>query len=93
MRLITLADEPGKFQNGLLFLNLDKNKQKVIEHYVNTFLANIVHLMSLIDMVNYDPESLEMVKELSQILGYEFDQKISTLRQNAFHDYRSLQWL
>lgn len=78
---------------GLSFTTIDKHDQKIIDHYVQTFLSNIVHLISLIDMVNYDEEALLMVKELSTILGYPYDSKLSTLRNLVMHDYKSLQWL
>lgn len=78
---------------GLSFSSIDKHDQKIIDNYVQTFLSNIVHLISLIDMVNYDEEALHMVKELSTILGYPYDSKLSTLRNLVMHDYKSLQWL
>jgi hypothetical protein len=83
----------GKKSIGLSFRDLSAGNQKVIASYVDTFLSNIVHLLSLIDMINYDEESLLMVRELSEILGYPYDVKISVLRQLVTHHYRSLQWL
>jgi hypothetical protein len=85
--------QAGFFNYAVLFEEIDKVSQKIIDNYVQTFLSNMVHLLSLIDMVNYDTQALEMVRELSVILGYPFDIKLSTLRQSVMHDYRSLQWL
>jgi hypothetical protein len=93
VRQVPVQGQEGLYSYGLFFSEIDNQRQKVIDNYVETFLSNIVHLISLVDMVNYDEESLEMVRELSLILGYPFDIKLSTLRQSIMRDYRSLQWL
>jgi hypothetical protein len=95
-KVVRVNAKPVRQINGMVgmeFQSIEPVNQKIIGSYVDTFLTNIVHLLSLIDMVNYDEESLLMVRELSAILGYDSEMKISILRQTAHHDYLSLQWL
>jgi len=78
---------------GARFLNLNPSDKKAISAYVNVFAGNLIYLQILLDNMNSDDEGLEKVRELSKIMGYEPDMKISQLRKEIHHDYKSLQWL
>lgn len=78
---------------GLEFKGLNPIAQKKIEEYVTTFASNLVYLQTLIDSFNTDDETKTRVRILASILGYSEIEKISTLRSQVSHDYKSLQWL
>jgi hypothetical protein len=78
---------------GVAFTQIGEHEIKAIEEYSQNLLSNVVHLLALIDSVNYDEEALIKVKLLSQILGYDKELKLAKLRQIVHHEYVSLQWL
>jgi hypothetical protein len=78
---------------GVKFVAISGPHQKFIAEYVESLLSNIIHLLTLIDSVNFDTESLEKTRYLSHLMGYGQEIKIAKLRQVIGHEYRSLQWL
>jgi hypothetical protein len=78
---------------GVQFVQLAAPHQKFIAEYVESLLSNIIHLLTLIDSVNFDPESLTKTRYMSKLMGYGAEIKIAHLRQIITHEYRSLQWL
>lgn len=86
-------DEVFSTKVGAKFLDLDTATKKAISSYVDVFAGNLIYLQILLDNMNSDDEGLEKVRELSKILNYDPDMKISQLRKEIHHDYKSLQWL
>jgi hypothetical protein len=78
---------------GVQFVQLSAPHQKFIAEYVESLLSNIIHLLTLIDSVNFDPDCLVKTRQMSQLMGYGSEIKIAQLRQIITHEYRSLQWL
>lgn len=77
---------------GMEFTEIKEKHRKKIETYVSNFSANLITLQTLIDLYNYDEETKKRARALARILGYDEDEKVSTLRALITHDYRSLQW-
>lgn len=86
-------DNIFRAQIGLEFVKVSGLHQKVIEDYVVTFSSNLIHLQTLIDSFNTDDEIKLRTRTLAKILGYEDTEKISHLRNQVGHDYKSLQWI
>jgi hypothetical protein len=78
---------------GVQFVQLLAPHQKFIAEYVESLLSNIIHLLTLIDSVNFDQECLHKARNISHLIGYGAEIKIAQLRQIITHEYRSLQWL
>lgn len=78
---------------GLEFIRISPIEQKYIEDYVTTFSSNLIYLQTMIDSFNTDDETKVRARTLAKILGYEDIEKISQLRAQVTHDYKSLQWL
>lgn len=78
---------------GLQFSRLGAQEQKHIEEYVSTFSSNLIYLQTLIDSFNTDEETRVRARTLAKILGYIDTDRISQLRAQVTHDYKSLQWL
>ncbi len=91
--MTTEVEQVFQTRIGIRFTDCSPQAKKLISDYVSVFISNIVHLQALLDNVNSDNTALEKVRILSQILGYRGIDKISLLRKQVTHDYRSLQWL
>jgi hypothetical protein len=78
---------------GLQFVDLKGAEQKLVEGYVSTFSSNLIYLQTLIDSFNTDEETKQRARSLAKILGYGDVERISQLRAQVTHDYKSLQWL
>ena len=77
---------------GLEFVEINEKNCKKIETYVSHFSANLISLQTLIDLYNYDEETKKRARALANLLGYDQNEKIATLRAQINHDYKSLQW-
>ena len=65
--------------------------RKCISHYVDNYIKNLVHLLSLFESLNENNEDKVLeVKTISAILGYDSNVKISHLRAKVLHDYQSI---
>lgn len=82
-----------KSRFGLNFTLISADDQKKIENYVSAFSSNLVYLQTLVDSYNTDEETRKRVRILAKILGYKGGEKISKLRIDITHDYKSLQWI
>jgi hypothetical protein len=78
---------------AIQFTSIYAHSQKDIDEYVQTFLKNSVHMISLLDMANADDYSREKVVIMARILGYNKRNSLAALRAEIHHDYQSLQWL
>ncbi|HLT22964.1 MAG TPA: PilZ domain-containing protein [Bacteriovoracaceae bacterium] len=90
-----LAGDVGNVFNtrfGLEFVDIKDKHRKKIENYVSNFSANLITLQTLIDLYNYDDETKKRARAFAHVLGYDQNEKISTLRALVNHDYKSLQW-
>lgn len=89
----TSVDDVFKSRLGIQFDQVEREDQKIIGDYVTIFTGNIVYLQTLLEQVNSSDEALEKSRALANILGYDSEQKISVLKKQVLHDYKSLQWL
>lgn len=87
------VDQVFSSRIAVKFTHIDPIVQKMISEYVDIFASNLIFLQVLIDNLNTDPQNLEKLRLLSQILGYEPDMKMAMLRKTVIQDYQSLQWL
>lgn len=78
---------------GIEFVAINQVDQKVIEDYVLTFSSNLIFLQTLVDTYNFDADTRLKLRCLAGIMGYEANEKLSQLRAQIAHDYKSLQWL
>ena len=78
---------------GLEFIEIAPLEQKNIDEYVATFTSNLIYLQTLIDSFNTDDETKNKVRTLASILEFDRVDKISELREEVTHLYKSLQWL
>lgn len=88
----SVVDEVLTSRIGVTFVELGEHIEKKIIDYVNVFSSNLIYLQVLIDSLNADSQNLAKIRALSKILKYEEGIKISELRKQVMHDYRSLQW-
>lgn len=82
-----------KTKFGLQFTSIHEDDRKIIQRYVTTFNSNMVHMQTQIDSFNSDDDARRRTRALARVLGYQPDEKISTLRMKITHDYQSMQWL
>ena len=78
---------------GLQIADIGNIEQKMILDYVDTFTANIVNIIVLLDNLNNDLENIEKLRLICEFLGYNKNEKISILRQILERDYLNLQWV
>lgn len=89
----TDVDDVFKSKLGIKFDQVERDDQKLIADYVTIFTGNIVYLQTIMEQINSSEEALEKSRALAKILGYDSSQKISVLKKEVLHDYKSLQWL
>ena len=94
-RLKATTDVDDVFQPrfGLQFMDIGAMEQKMVGEYVGVFASNLIYLQMLIDSWNTDEDIRAKTRALADILGYAHIGKVSELRHQVTHDYRSLQWL
>lgn len=85
-------DNIFKSKIGLEFVRISPVEQNMIEQYIKTFAANLIHLQTLIDSFNTDDETRQRVRILAKTLDYPETEKIAQLRAIVTKDYQSLQW-
>lgn len=78
---------------GCEFYNPAPDFRAVIKEYVEVFAKNTVYLLSLFESLGNRSEQLEMLRLVSQLLGYDSSMKIPLLRAKVLHDYQSLEGL
>lgn len=77
---------------GAKFQDPENDLKIIVSVYVKTFTKNIIFLLKNLEGSSGNVD-LDYVRDLSFILGYSRELKISDLRQKVLHDYQSLQWL
>jgi c-di-GMP-binding flagellar brake protein YcgR len=92
LEIESVVDEVFTSRIGLKFIELDEQTEKKIIDYVNVFSSNLIYLQVLMDSLNADSQNLAKTRALSSILKYQEGIKISELRKQVMHDYKSLQW-
>jgi hypothetical protein len=78
---------------GCEFYNPAPDFRAAIKEYVEVFAKNTVYLLSLFESLGNRSEQLEMLRLVSQLLGYDSSMKIPLLRAKVLHDYQSLEGL
>lgn len=87
------VDELFHSQIGLKIEDISKFDQAKVANYVDVFSSNLIYLLVLLDNVDSDRNNLQKLRDLALLLGYDANQKLSMLRLQVEHDYKSLQWL
>ena len=87
------VDEIMSSRIGLAMTEVQSIALQSISQYVDVYSSNLIYLQVLIDSLNTHPENLEKVRQLSRILHYDSELKISMLSKIISRDYQSLQWL
>jgi hypothetical protein len=80
-------------QIGLQIQEINGFDQAKVAAYVDTFSSNLIYLLVLLDTLNSDKNNFKKVRIISEVLGYDVNEKLSVLRVQVEHDYKSLQWL
>ncbi|MBF0360780.1 MAG: hypothetical protein HQK49_07205 [Oligoflexia bacterium] len=79
---------------GAAFVDQSMDLQITADKYISSFAYNITFLLRLlsISICDNEDETIEKIKVLCTILGYDPESKISTLTRQVTDDYRGLQW-
>lgn len=93
VKIRSTVDELFSSQIGIQIQDISNFNQAKVAAYVDTFSSNLIYLLVLLDTLNSDKNNLEKVRIISTFLGYEPREKLSILRLQVEHDYKSLQWL
>lgn len=85
----------GVFQSQIAFEMVDISKVNAMKlsRYIDVFASNLIYLQILLDNINSDKNNIIKFRRLASYLGHNSEDKISVLRVNIEHDYKSLQWL
>lgn len=77
-------------QLGIEFLDITDTIVKEVDKYIERFEKNVTYLLHLIEHLGGNKENQSKCKKVASLLSYDPDEKISALRQQVLHDYRSL---
>lgn len=85
------VDKILKSSIGLEFYATTEEFDHYVLTYVETYVKNVVYLLSLFESLNKRPQNIEVMKAVAFLLGHDPQQKISLLRAKVLHDYQSLE--
>jgi hypothetical protein len=93
IKIQSKVNELFSSQIGLQIQDINSFDKAKVASYVDVFSSNLIYLLVLLDTLNSDKNNLQKVRIISESLGYSPSEKISLLRIQVEHDYKSLQWL
>ena len=90
-----ISETEGVFMSKIAFeINqISKVDSMKLSRYVDNLSSNLIHLQVLLDNLNSDETNLLRLRKIASYFGHSFDEKISVLKHDIEHDYKSLQWL
>ena len=80
-------------QIGFEMVEISKVNLMKLSHYIDVFSGNLIYLQVLLDNINSDKNNLLKFRKLASYLGHNYEEKLSVMRVNIEHEYKSLQWL
>jgi len=78
---------------GCEFVKPTEENKALIANYVSTFAKNTIYLLNLFESMGKNPKNIELIRFVSELLGYDPNEKIAMLRLKVLHDYQSLESL
>ncbi len=76
---------------GCEFVNADAKFKVDIENYVQTYSKNLIYFLNLIQKGGNDPEQVEVIRKIAEVMGYDHTKSLTEIRFKALHDYQSLE--
>lgn len=76
---------------GCEFVNPDMKFQRDVDKYVQSYGRNLVYFLGLIQKGGNDPEQIQVIRKIAEIMGYDHAKSLTEVRFKALHDYQSLE--
>lgn len=90
-RVVRAYTMEGGTDAGLHFDSVDDQTRFVLKEYINLYSQNIMFIISLFEQIGDNEQIVQVIRNLTGLMGYDTKEKISVLRQKVLHDYQNLE--
>jgi hypothetical protein len=78
---------------GCEFVTPSENDLAVVRQYVSIFARNVIYMLNLFENAGRSKETVECIRKMALLFGYQEMERLPLLRQKLLHDYQSLESL